>query len=79
MNDRLLSKQHVIKMFNINRRTFELWVERDNLPCIKIGSNKRYVRESQLYSWLKTKTINQPISEDITVEKDNFKWKKVFS
>jgi hypothetical protein len=80
MNDKILTKQTVMKMFNINRRTFELWVQREGLPCIRIGSNKRFVRLSELYQWLHQKTLN-PVSK-IPIEpstQSDFKWERIFS
>ena len=60
MDDRLMTKGEVLKHLQITRGKFEELVKDDGLPCIRVGSYKRYVRLNQLNQWLDSKTINPP-------------------
>ena len=60
MDDRLMTKGEVLKHLQITRGKFEELVRDEGLPCIRVGSYKRYVRLNQLNQWLDSKTINPP-------------------
>jgi len=55
-----MTKGEVLKHLQITRGKFEELVKDDGLPCIRVGSYKRYVRLNQLNQWLDSKTINPP-------------------
>ena len=78
MDDRLLTKNEVLKHLQITRGKFEELVKDEGLPCIRIGSYKRYVRLSHLNEWLDKKTINLP-SEVLETSTEEFEWKKIWS
>ena len=74
MDDRLMTKGEVLKHLQITRGKFEELVKEDGLPCIRVGSYKRYVRLSHLNEWLDRKTLNLP-SEVLETSTDEFEWK----
>ena len=78
MEDRLLTKYQVMDHLSITRKKFEELVNDEGLPCIRIGSYKRYVRSSHLNKWLDNKTLNLP-SEVLEPSSDEFEWKKIWS
>ncbi len=79
MNDKLLTKYEVMDYLNISRRHFEKLVTEENLPIIKITQNKRYMRLSDLNSYLNTKMVNKPqeTPQEVIPESD-FQWKKIW-
>ncbi|MBM3454500.1 MAG: helix-turn-helix domain-containing protein [Bacteroidetes bacterium] len=77
MEDRLMTKGEVLKHLQITRGKFEELVKDEGLPCIRIGSYKRYVRLSHLNEWLDKKTLNLP-SEVLETSTDEFEWKKIW-
>ncbi len=46
-----LTKQDLMKMYGIDRTTFELWVRERGLPLIKISSHSKYIRKEDLIEW----------------------------
>jgi len=52
-----ISKQQLQKMYGVNRKTINDWVENYNLPMIQISPYKRYVRKSDLLEWEQTNMI----------------------
>ena len=78
MDDRLLTKNEVLKHLQITRGKFEELVKEDGLPCIRVGSYKRYVRLSHLNEWLDMKTLNHPLKVSESKE-DEFEWKRIWS
>jgi hypothetical protein len=44
-----ISKQELQKLYNVDRKTIEDWVQNHNLP--KISPYKRFVRKSDLLEW----------------------------
>lgn len=72
-----MTKYEVMNQLQITRKKFEELVKNDGLPCIRIGSYKRYVRLSHLNEWLDRKTLNHP-SEVTEVVEDEFEWKKIW-
>jgi hypothetical protein len=49
--DKRLSKKEILKMYGIDRTTFELWVKERGLPVIEVSTHSKYVRESDLIDW----------------------------
>lgn len=47
LKDRI-SKQELMKMYNVDRTTIESWVKDRGLPMIEISSHKKYVRREDL-------------------------------
>ena len=72
-----MTKYEVMNQLQITRKKFEELVKNDGLPCIRIGSYKRYVRLSHLNVWLDRKTLNHP-SEVTEVVEDEFEWKRIW-
>ncbi len=77
MDDRLMTKYQVMEHLSITRKKFEELVKDEGLPCIRIGSYKRYVRLSHLNGWLDRKTLNLP-PEIVETTTDEFEWKKIW-
>ena len=77
MDDRLMTKGEVLKHLQITRGKFEELVKEDGLPCIRVGSYKRYVRLSHLNDWLDRKTLNHPLKVTEIIE-DEFEWKRIW-
>ena len=77
MEDRLMTKYKVMEHLSITRKKFEELVRDEGLPCIRIGSYKRYVRLSHLNDWLDRKTLNHPLKVTEIIE-DEFEWKKIW-
>ena len=46
-----ITKQQLMKMYNVNRTTIEEWTRRFGLPMIKISSHKKYIRKTDLLEW----------------------------
>ena len=46
-----ITKQQLMKMYNVNRTTIEEWRRRFDLPIIEISSQKKYIRKTDLLEW----------------------------
>ena len=46
-----LSKQDLMKMYNVDRTTIEEWRRRFVLPIIEISSHSKYIRREDLLKW----------------------------
>lgn len=46
-----ISKQELMRMYNVNRTTIEKWRRRFGLPMIEISSHKKYIRREDLMKW----------------------------
>lgn len=46
-----ITKQQLMKMYNVNRTTIEEWRKRFGLPMIEISSHKKYIRKDDLLMW----------------------------
>ena len=46
-----ITKQQLMKMYNVNRTTIEEWRRRFGLPMIEISSHKKYIRKTDLLEW----------------------------
>ena len=46
-----ITKQQLMKMYNVNRTTIEEWRKRFGLPMIEISSHKKYIRKDELLMW----------------------------
>ena len=49
--DKRIPKSEILKMYGIDRTTFELWVRERGLPVIEVSTHSKYVRESDLVDW----------------------------
>ena len=49
--DERITKQQLMKMYNVNRTTIEEWRRRFGLPMIQISSHKKYIRKTDLLEW----------------------------
>lgn len=49
--DERIPKKEILKMYGIDRTTFELWVKERGLPVIEISTHSKYVRKSDLIDW----------------------------
>jgi len=72
-----MTKYEVMNQLQITRKKFEELVKNDGLPCIRIGSYKRYVKLSHLNEWLDKRTLNLP-SEVTEIVEDEFEWKRIW-
>ena len=43
-----ITKQELMKMYNVDRTTIESWVKERGLPMIEISSHSKYVRREDL-------------------------------
>ena len=46
-----ISKQELMKIYNVGRGTIEEWRRRFGLPMIEISSHKKYIRREDLIKW----------------------------
>ncbi len=46
-----ISKQELMRMYNVSRSTIEEWRRRFGLPIIEISSHKKYIRREDLMRW----------------------------
>ncbi len=46
-----ISKQELMRMYNVSRSTIEEWRRRFGLPIIEISSHKKYIRRDDLMKW----------------------------
>ena len=46
-----ITKQQLMKIYNVNRTTIEEWRRRFGLPMIQISSHKKYIRKTDLLEW----------------------------
>jgi hypothetical protein len=46
-----ITKQELMRMYNVNRTTIEEWRKRFGLPIIEISSHKKYIRREDLMRW----------------------------
>lgn len=53
-----ITKQQLQKLYGVNRKTIEDWVQNYNLPMITISPYKRFVRKNELLEWEETYRIN---------------------
>lgn len=53
-----ITKQQLQKLYGVNRKTIEDWVQNYNLPMITISPYKRFVRREDLLNWEKSHMIN---------------------
>jgi hypothetical protein len=49
--DKRIPKSEILKMYGIDRTTFELWVRERGLPVIEVSTHSKYVRETDLIDW----------------------------
>jgi len=46
-----ITKQQLMKMYNVNRTTIEEWRRRFGLPMIEITSHSKYILKNDLIEW----------------------------
>lgn len=46
-----IPKKDILKMYGIDRMTFEMWVRERGLPVIEVSSHSKYVRKTDLIEW----------------------------
>jgi len=51
MSEERITKKEIMKMYNIDRVTVEVWREKYGLPIIEISSHSKYVRREDLVNW----------------------------
>ncbi len=49
-----IPKKEILKIYGIDRMTFEMWVRERGLPVIEVSSHSKYVRKSDLIEWENT-------------------------
>jgi len=61
-----ITKQQLMKMYNVNRTTIEEWRRRFGLPMIQISSHKKYIRKTDLLEWENKMNERFLVTEKIT-------------
>ena len=51
MSEQRITKKELMKMYNIDRVTVEVWREKYGLPIIEISTHSKYVRREDLINW----------------------------
>jgi len=51
MSEQRITKKELMKMYNIDRVTVEVWREKYGLPIIEVSSHSKYVRREDLINW----------------------------
>lgn len=51
MSEERITKKELMKMYNIDRVTVEVWREKYGLPIIEISTHSKYVRREDLINW----------------------------
>ena len=51
MTEERISKQELMKLYNISRYTVIEWEKHKNLPLISISSHSKYIRKKDLVEW----------------------------
>jgi hypothetical protein len=46
-----IPKKEILKIYGIDRMTFEMWVRERGLPVIEVSSHSKYVRKTDLLEW----------------------------
>lgn len=46
-----IPKKEILKMYGIDRVTFEMWVKERGLPVIEVSSHSKFVRKGDLIQW----------------------------
>ncbi len=46
-----IPKKDILKIYGIDRMTFDDWVRNRGLPVIEVTSHSKYVRKSDLIEW----------------------------
>jgi hypothetical protein len=46
-----IPKREILKMYGIDRVTFELWTKERGLPVIEVSTHSKFVRKSDLIEW----------------------------
>jgi hypothetical protein len=46
-----IPKREILKIYKIDRMTFDDWVRERGLPVIEVTSHSKYVRKSDLIEW----------------------------
>ena len=64
--DERIPKKEILKMYGIDRTTFELWVKERGLPVIEISTHSKYIRKSDLIDW-EERLIHQRIFRELGV------------
>jgi hypothetical protein len=49
-----IPKKEILKIYGIDRMTFEMWVRERGLPVIEVSSHSKYVRKTDLIEWENT-------------------------
>ena len=74
MNDTLnyIPKKQFLQTMGISRYTFRDWVDKRNLPIIRIGY-RTFIPFSEYQEWVKSYQRNVPQQRD-----NDFEWKNIF-
>ena len=46
-----IPKKEILKMYGIDRTTFELWIKERKLPVIEVSTHSKYIRRKDLIEW----------------------------
>ena len=65
-----ISKQELIRCYNIDRSTIESWVKNHGLPMIRISSHSKYVKKSDWLAWERKMMINKTKEDGVEQSKE---------
>jgi len=60
--DKRISKKELMKLYDVDRVTIEVWRRNYGLPIIEISSHSKFVRESDLKKWEDSMIKNKKLS-----------------
>ena len=65
MMEERISKQELMRCYNVDRSTIESWINNRGLPMIRISSHRKYVKKSEWLAWEKKMMINKTEEDGI--------------
>ena len=60
--DKRITKKELMKLYDVDRVTIEVWRRNYGLPIIEISSHSKFVRESDLKQWEDSMIKNKKLS-----------------
>ena len=64
MNKERISKQDLMKIYNVDRSTIENWIKARGLPMIEISSHSKYISRENLETWENKMIKNKNVLEN---------------
>lgn len=51
LNEIRITKKQLMRLYDVDRTTIEIWIKDYGLPMIQITSHSKYIREQDLIEW----------------------------